>query len=350
MSTLNDVARVAGVTAATVSNVLSGRVPVREATRERVLAAVEEVGYRPNMVARSLARGKTYTIALLLPSLANPFFSEVVEEMERVADQHDYQILLALSHGDRRRGTRHLERLASRWVDGFIIIGNAAPTSDAVALAKTGKPVILSVWNADVPGHGLPIVDIDFRSAGELATQHLLDLGHQRIATLLEMPVQSTRLEGFQSTLSRAGIVISQDYIRPGDSSFESGYREMSALLALSTPPTAVFAGNDAMAMGAMRAIEDAGLRIPADIAVVGVDDIMEAEHTHPPLTTVHIPKRELARIAVDSVLTFIKEGASPSMNTLISPYLVIRQSTHGASNKAMKVTSTPDLLKRQHS
>ncbi len=350
MSTLNDVARMAGVTAATVSNVLSGRVPVREETRERVLAAVEEVGYRPNMVARSLARGKTYTIALLLPSLANPFFSEVVEEIERVAGAHDYQILLALSHGDYRRGTRHLERLASRWVDGFIIIGNAAPTSDAVALAKMGKPVILSVWNAEVPVHEVPIVDIDFRSAGELATQHLLELGHQRIATILEMPVQSTRLEGFRAVLGRAGIVVSEDYQRPGDSSFESGYREMSTLLALRTPPTAVFAGNDAMAIGAMRAIEDAGLRIPADVAVVGVDDIMEAEHTRPALTTVHIPKRELARIAVDSVLAFIKEGAPSPMSTLISPYLVIRQSTHGISNGAMKVISAADRLKRQRS
>jgi LacI family transcriptional regulator len=214
-------------------------------------------------------------------------------------------------------------------VDGFIIIGNAALTSDAVALAKTGKPIILSVWNAAPILHTLPIVDIDFRRAGELATQHLLEPGHRRIAAILELPVQSTRLDGFQSILSRAGLIVPQDYLRHGDSSFESGYREMCALLALKTPPHAVFAGNDAMAIGAMQAIDDAGLHIPADIAMVGVDDIMEAEHTHPPLTTVHIPKRELARIAVDRVLSSIKEDALPPTNTLISPHLVIRQSTH---------------------
>lgn len=328
MSTLNDVARMAGVTAATVSNVLSGRVPVRETTRQRVQTAIEAVGYRPNMVARALARGKTYTIALLVPSLANPFFSEVVEEIERVADAHDYQILLALSHGNPRHGVRHLERLASRWVDGFIIIGSAAPISDAVALAQTGKPVILSVWNTDSSPHTLPIVDIDFHSAGELATRHLLEVGHQRIATILELPLQRTRLAGFQSALRNANITMPQDYLRQGASSFESGYREMCALLALKTPPSAVFAGNDAMAMGAMRAVVDARLRIPADIAIVGVDDIMEAAHTHPPLTTVHIPKRELARIAVGNVLAFMEEGASPPANTLIAPYLVVRQST----------------------
>ncbi len=342
MSTLNDVARIAGVTAATVSNVLSGRVPVREATRQRVLAAVEAIDYRPNMVARGLARGKTYTIALLIPSLANPFFSEVVEEIERIADARDYQILLALSHGNPSQGSRHLERLAGRWVDGFIIIGNAAPTSDAIALAETGKPVILSVWNGSGIPHTLPIVDIDFHSAGALATQHLLEMGHQRIATILELPVQTTRLAGFQSILNRAGITVPQGYLRYGDSSFESGYREMHALLALKTPPSAIFAGNDAMAMGAMQAIDDAGLRIPADIAVVGVDDIMEAEHTYPPLTTVHIPKRELARIAVESVLSSIKEDAPPLTNTLISPYLVIRQSTGGSQDKTIKVGSEP--------
>lgn len=333
MATLDDVARVAGVTAATVSNVLSGRVPVREATRQRVLAAIETVGYRPNMVARSLARGKTYTIALLVPSLANPFFAEVVQEIERVADEHDYQILLALSHGSPAQGSRHLERLAGRWVDGFIVMGGAAPTDDVMALAATGKPIILSVWDADPIAHTLPIVDIDFRRAGELATQHLLDTGHRRIAALLELPVQRTRLEGFRACLHRAGITIAEEYLRQGESSFESGYREMRALLELPTPPSALFAGNDAMAMGAMQAIDDAGLCIPKDIALVGVDDIMEAAHTHPPLTTVHIPKRELARIAVEMVLSRMEEGTREEMaslphNTLIAPFLVVRQST----------------------
>lgn len=331
MSTLNDVARIAGVTAATVSNVLSGRVPVRDATRKRVLEAVEAVGYRPNMVARSLARGKTYTIALLVPSLTNPFFSEVVEEMERVADRHDYQILLALSNGDLKQGARHLERLAGRWVDGFIIMGHAAATSDAVALAKTGKPIILSVWNDPSSLHGLSIIDIDFRLAGELATRHLLEAGYRRIATILELPVQNTRLEGMQSVLSEADIALPKEYLRQGDSSFESGYREMKALLALEMPPHAVFAGNDTMAMGAMQAIGEAGLHIPADVAVVGVDDIMEAQYAHPPLTTVHIPKLELARIVVRHLLSAIEEEVvSPVTDTLVPPYLVIRRSTTG--------------------
>jgi DNA-binding LacI/PurR family transcriptional regulator len=330
MSTLNDVARIAGVTAATVSNVLSGRVPVREATRKRVLAAVEAVGYRPNMVARGLARGKTYTIALLVPSLTNPFFSEVVEEMERVADRHDYQILLALSNGDLKQGAHHLERLAGRSVDGFIIMGNAAATEDAVAVAGKDKPVVLSVWNDPTTAHTLPIVDIDFRLAGELAAQHLLAIGHRRIATILELPVQSTRLDGLQSVLSHAGITLPNDYLRRGDSSFESGYCEMEALLALERPPSAVFAGNDTMALGAMLAIDDAGLRIPTDIAVVGVDDIMEAAYAHPALTTVHIPKIELARLAVRRVLAAIEaeEDLHPAIDAFVAPYLVVRQST----------------------
>ena len=142
MSTIADVARRAGVTTATVSNVLTSRVVVKEETRERVLKAVAELDFRPNLIARGLARGKTKTLALVVPTITNPFFAEVVEELERVADQHDYQLLLCLTHNSVEQGERHLERLARRWVDGFIVMSMAAATDAVVALAKQGKPVV----------------------------------------------------------------------------------------------------------------------------------------------------------------------------------------------------------------
>jgi LacI family transcriptional regulator len=332
MTTISDVARRAKVTTATVSNVITQRVPVSAKTRARVLEAIEELGYRPNLVARGLAQGKTSTLALVVPTISNPFFAEVVEEVERAADRHDYQLLLSMTHQSPEEGRRHLERMASRWVDGFIVMDMAADITDVLALADAGKAVVLCVWNQDPRAQRLPLVDIDFRLAGELATRHLLECGHRRIAMIVEEPVQWTRRQGFETALAQAGLAAPQEYIRQGDSSFESGYQAGLAFLALPQPPTAIFAGNDWMALGAIEAITHKGLAVPHDIAVVGVDDISQAAHAHPPLTTISIPKLELARTATELLLRRIqgkRMGASEEpIKILTNPHLIVRQST----------------------
>ncbi|MGZ6387916.1 MAG: LacI family DNA-binding transcriptional regulator [Ktedonobacterales bacterium] len=330
MTTISDVARRAKVTTATVSNVITQRVTVSAKTRARVLQAIEELGYRPNLVARGLAQGKTSTLALVVPTISNPFFAEVVEEVERVADRHDYQLLLSMTHQSPEEGRRHLERMASRWVDGFIVMGMAADIGDLLALTEGGKEVVLCVWNQDLRAQSLPIVDIDFRMAGELATRHLLECGHRRIATILEEPVQWTRRQGFETALADVGLTAPQEYICEGDSSFESGYQAALTLLALPEPPTAIFAGNDWMALGASEAIASKGLSVPRDLAVVGVDDISQAAHAHPPLTTISIPKLELARTATEMLLRRIRGTDVPEEPTkiLVSPHLIVRQST----------------------
>lgn len=330
MTTISDVARRAEVTRATVSNVLTQRVTVSPKTRARVLQAIEELGYRPNLVARGLAQGKTLTLALVVPTISNPFFAEVVEEVERVADQHDYQLLLSMTHQSPQEGKRHLERMASRWADGFIVMGMAADITDILMLKDASKEVVLCVWNQDPHAQSLPIVDIDFRLAGELATRHLLECGHRRIAAIVEEPVQWSRRQGFETALEDAGLPIPPEYICQGDSSFESGYQGTLALLALPQPPTAIFAGNDWMALGAIEAIASQGLSVPHDLAVVGVDDISQAVHAHPPLTTISIPKRELARAATELLLRHIQGTDLPEEPTkiLVSPHLIVRQST----------------------
>lgn len=330
MTTISDVARLARVTTATVSNVLTQRVPVSEKTRARVLQAIEELGYRPNLVARGLAQGKTSTFGLVVPTISNPFFAEVVEEIERVADQRDYQLLLSMTHNSLEEGKRHLERMASRWADGFIVMGMAADMADVLALKGSGKEVVLSVWNEDPRTQMLPIVDIDFRLAGELATRHLLECGHRRIATILEEPVQLTRRKGFQVALAEAGLSVPLEYVRQGDSSFESGYKGALDLLDLPDPPSAIFAGNDWMALGAIEAITSRGLSVPGDLSVVGVDNITLAVHARPPLTTISIPKREMARAATEVLLRYIQGTDIPTdpLKILISPHLIVRQST----------------------
>ena len=330
MITISDVARRARVTTATVSNVITQRVPVSEKTRARVLEAIEELGYRPNLVARGLSQGKTKTLALVVPTLSNPFFAEVVEEVERVSDQHDYQLLLSMTHNSLEEGKRHLERMASRWVDGFIVMGMAADIVDVLTLKDGGKEVVLSVWNQDQYTQTLPIIDIDFRLAGELATRHLIECGHRHIAAIIEEPVQLTRRRGFETALVEAGLSAPPEYIRQGNSSFESGYQGALELLALPTPPTGIFAGNDWMALGAIEAIVSQGLSVPHDIAVVGVDDISQAAHAHPPLTTISIPKREMARAATELLLRYVQARDVPEepLKILVSPHLKVRQST----------------------
>ncbi len=330
MTTISDVARRAQVTTATVSNVITQRVPVSEKTRARVLKAIEELGYRPNLVARGLAQGKTLTLALVVPTISNPFYAEVVEEVERVADQHDYEVLLSMTHNDPEEGKRHLERMASRWVDGFIVMGMAGDIEDVLALKNAGKEVVLSIWNQDPRTQNLPIVDIDFRLAGELATQHLLGYGHRRIAAILEEPVQLTRRQGYQSALAEAGLSLPPEYVRQGDSSFESGYQGALALLDLPEPPTAIFTGNDWMAFGALEAIASRGLAVPQDISVVGVDDIVLAARSNPRLTTISTPKREMARAATELLLRYIHHIDIPEkpLKILVSPHLVVRAST----------------------
>jgi DNA-binding LacI/PurR family transcriptional regulator len=329
MATLADVARLAQVTTATVSNVLTQRVPVSEKTRQRVLQAIAELDYQPNLVARSLAQGKTQTLALVVPTLSNPFFAEVVEEIERVADRHDYQLLLNMTHQSLEAGKQHLERMASRWVDGFLVMGMAADLSDVLALKQRGKAVVLSVWNEDPRALVLPRVDIDFRLAGELATGHLLASGHRRIALIVEEPVQLTRRLGYEQTLLQAGEPIRQEYICQGDSSFESGYQATLGLLTLEERPTAILAGNDWMALGAMEALVRHGVAVPQEMSVVGIDDIVPAAHAYPQLTTVSIPKQDMARTATETLLRYIEmsEYGEQPPHILVRPHLIIRQS-----------------------
>jgi LacI family transcriptional regulator len=330
MPTIADVARRAGVTTATVSNVLTGRVVVRPETRDRVQKAIAELDFRPNLIARGLAQGKTRTLALVVPTLANPFFAEVAEEVERIADLHDYQLLLCITHHSTEQGERHLERLARRWVDGFIVVSMAASTSDVLALARSGNPVVLGAWDEGVDAGSLPGVDIDFHLAGRLATEHLLERGHRRIAAVAETGVQQARLDGYREALDLAGLSPAPEYIWPGDSSFESGSRAAQALMALPDPPTAIFAGNDWMALGAIDAITGLGWSVPVDISIVGVDDVAEAAYAHPPLTTVRIPKKEMARAATELLLARLAgpEERLPPEKILIDPHLVLRQST----------------------
>ncbi len=327
MVTIVDVAHKAGVTPTTVSYVINGSGSVGTKTRERVQAAIAELGYQPNLVARGLKRGKTMTLAFVLPSIANPFYPEIADEVDRIARLHGYHILLCNTHADRTPGHEQLESLVGRWIDGLIVMASSVEPSDVHAFYDRGVPLVWCLWPEDQAFPDMPLVDVHFAAAGALAAQHLLELGHTQVGIIGELPNHAHRLAGFCDAYTQAGVRVPPSHIFAGDSTMESGYRALVEMLALPMHPTAVYATNDWMAIGAIEAALDQGLRVPEDLAVIGLDDIMLSAHFRPSLTTVAIPKRELAMEAITMLLNLIEKRPTPTWKQ-VEPHLVVRHST----------------------
>ncbi|HLZ63221.1 MAG TPA: LacI family DNA-binding transcriptional regulator [Ktedonosporobacter sp.] len=328
MVTIYDIAKATGVAKSTVANALSGKGTVSEATRQRILQCAEEMGYRPNVLARSLYNHKTFTIALILPTIANPFYPEIVEAIEQMAGEHDYQTLFSNTHYNFELARQQMERMRSRWVDGYIIMGSSMDIADITQYFQQGLPIVLCDWQENEETQGIPQVSVDFYRAGQLAAQHLLDLGHQQMAVIVDEPQQTLRLEGFASVLRAADIPLLPGSIQQGHSTLQSGYAAAKSLLALPTRPTAIFATTDWMALGAIEAVLDEGLSVPHDISIIGLDDIVVSAHLRPPLTTIAVPKTQLARKATELLLTQINDSTDMPNSRSVEPYLVVRQST----------------------
>jgi DNA-binding LacI/PurR family transcriptional regulator len=328
MATIYDIARATGVTQTTVANALAGRGNVSEATRQRILQAARDMGYRPNEVARSLKQHKTMTLALILPTIANPYYPEIAEEVERHAQSHDYQMLLCNTHYDDALGRHHLERLVSRWVDGIIVMGSSMKLQHILEQYQRGLPLVLCNWqeNEALPAD-IPQVSADYREVGALAGRRLLELGHRNVGIIVDLPQQVLRLEGFRAALEEAGVELPTQRILQGDSSLESGYRAARELLSQPPWPTAIFATNDWMALGALEAAHKLGVRVPEDISIVGVDDIVVAAHVTPPLTTIAVSKQRLAQEASRVLLEQIQQPETTPRPVLLAPELYLRAS-----------------------
>ena len=328
MVTIYDIAKTAGVGKSTVSNVLTGKGKVSEETRQRVLDVAKEMNYRPNVLARNLSQHKTMTIALVLPTIANPFYPEIIEAIETIVRKHEYSTLFCNTHGNFALGRQQMERLMGRWVDGYIIMGSSMDIADITRYVQQGHHIVLCDWQENESPVGIAQVSVDFYRAGQLAAEHLLELGHRRIAVIVDEPQQMLRLEGFQSVLQKVGVPLSSEFIQLGDSTLESGYVAAKNLLAQAELPTAIFATNDWMALGAMEVILDQGLRVPEDISIIGLDDIVVSAHLRPPLTTIAVPKSQLANEATELLLGQINGDQEEPVSRLLEPYLVRRQST----------------------
>jgi LacI family transcriptional regulator, repressor for deo operon, udp, cdd, tsx, nupC, and nupG len=319
------------VSTATVSRALAMPGVVTPKTRARVEAAVRDLDYKPNALASSLRRLRTENIVVVVPDIYNPFFSGVVQGIEHVAHTHGHKVLLGESQNNQQRLDTYAAMLVRKEADGLILLGALLPSiAERAVSAGVPPPVPIVMACEYFAGLQAPNVRIDNVAAAAAATDHLLQLGHRRIAMITGPsgdPLVKDRLKGYRQQLARADVAVPADYVARGDFTLQSGYQAMQKLFALAQKPTAVFCANDEMAMGAIRAAKDAGKRVPQDLSVVGFDDIQFAEYYDPPLTTIRQPRREIGETAMRLILDVFAKRNAPT--SVVLPHaLVVRGST----------------------
>ncbi len=321
-ATLRDVAERVGVSIRTVSRVVNDEGGFSEATRARVLEAVDQLGYRPNLLARGLIKGRSGTIALVATELTDPFFPELAEGVQRAAAKFGLTLLVASSNNIADRQRDVLDSLRSHAVDGIILFPSAGTNDDVVALAADGTPTV--VIDTPLTAPGLVCVTSEIARGAELATRHLLETGRRRIAMIgSSMSGSRTRERGYEASLPPEAPRI----IERSDPTAAGGIDAMRRLLARDPQIDAVFAYNDLVAIGAMKALHDAGHTVPDDVAVVGFDDIDMAGLVIPALTTVHIDRERLGREAVTQLSALWEDPSADRPPVAIPVSLEVRDS-----------------------
>jgi LacI family transcriptional regulator, repressor for deo operon, udp, cdd, tsx, nupC, and nupG len=332
MSTIYHVAKHAGVSTATVSRVMSGtNGRVSPATHERVMRAVELLGYTPNAAAKNLRTQRSGKLLVTVPDISNPFFSLILQGIEVAALRAGYAVLIGDTQHDPEREDRYAQMLKKKEADGLIFLGHRLPGEAAglIRAASTGRAPIVNGCEFS-PRLGVPSVHIDNEKAAYEAMDHLYGLGHRRIAVVtgpLISPLSRDRLRG---TMARAKAARGARHlaVRHGDFSIASGKAAAEKLLSRRPAPTAVFCFNDEMALGFMDTARRLGVRVPADLSVVGFDDIRFARYLDPPLTTVTQPMREIGEGCVRLLLDILSGNTLSPVSITLPHHLTVRQTT----------------------
>lgn len=322
-ATIVDVARAAEVSTGTVSHVLSGARYVRPETRARVEQAIGELGYRPSTIARALTSRRTKTVGMVVPDVTNPFFSDLIWQVERALTDSGYALIFGNSANDSERERRYLEGLLERQVDAAVLVVTAEADESLIRRVAAEVPAV----QVDREAVAADAVVGDNAAGTAAAVDHLVSLGHRRIALVNgdeRLPTARERRAGFEAALARHGL--SAVAHESGEFTLESG-RALAAR-ALDAGPDAVLAGNDLIAMGVINAAAERGLRVPDDLSVVGYDDIAYAAFTSPPLTTVRQPGGEMGSETARLLLSRLDGHDGPPRRVVVHPELVVRGST----------------------
>ena len=327
--TIKDVAREANVSAQTVSAVINGKPGITDGTRARVRVAIDELGYRPFGIARGLRTGQTHTIALIVSDIENPFFSTIANTAEEYAHRSGYSLILYNTHDDPERELRYMEQALQNWVDGVLFVATQDQVKSLETLRAAGVPYVVL---DRIPEHyDGPSITLDNVLASQMGTQHLIEMGHTQIAHIsgpLHLRLARERLKGYRDTVEAHGIALDYESIDDCNWRYEDGYNIMQRMLAREAPPTGIVAANDRMAIGAMCAIVDAGLRVPEHFSVVGVDDLAVAAYYNPALTTVRQPLNEIGTMGIRLLLDILEKKPIEHTAITVHPTLIVRKST----------------------
>jgi DNA-binding LacI/PurR family transcriptional regulator len=331
--TIEDIARIAGVSRSTVSRVLNGQPNVRPSVRDRVQEVINSYGYAPQAAARQLVMRKTRLIGLILPDNAhhlfgNPIFAEIARGMSQVCAQRGYTPMLFIGRQDMDEAT-FFSLLRGRHFDGVLLISSDRQDRSAAMLREAGMPYV-RVGHDPEDDQDLQYVDVDNVAAARVAVEHLIALGHRRIAMLKGLAKDvctHARLEGYRQALTAAGIPFDEALVGDGDWTPASGYTWTRRFLDLPEPPTALFSSNDMMVAGVVRAVQERGLKVPDDLAIVGFDDLLQTTMIFPELTTIRQPCVEMGMRAAELLLDQLEHNRRERAQIILPTTLIIRES-----------------------
>ncbi|RMF18621.1 MAG: LacI family transcriptional regulator [Gammaproteobacteria bacterium] len=329
MTTIKEVAARAGVSQATVSRVLNGNPRVSAVNRQRVEAAIQELGYRPNTLAKSLVTRRTHSAGMIVGSLGGPFYGDIMHEAERVLSRAGIHLIVTAGNDHLEEERSAVEFLLERRCDCLILHVNELPDHELARLAQDGPPLI--IINRLLPEHAAHCIWLDNEKGAYLATRHLLERGHRHIACIAgpaDKCDSNERIAGYRRALHDFGVTYRPEWLVHGHFAENGGYEAARVLLSRQSDITAAFCANDFIAVSAMEAFREAGLSVPDDISVVGFDDVMFTRHVMPRLTTIHFPVREMGRRAGLLALHLMGMAEGEAASGRLQPELVVRAST----------------------
>ncbi|WP_432460077.1 MULTISPECIES: LacI family DNA-binding transcriptional regulator [unclassified Agarivorans] len=323
MPTIKDVAKLAGVSTATVSRAMTDPAKVSDKTRLKVELAIAQSGYAPNVIARNLRRSESKTVVIIVPDIANMFFANIVRGIQQIALQNAYKVLLGDSIHTVEQAKEYMDLVRSKQADGIISL-----TAELPMEIRQGTSIPMVMACEYFPDFPIPTVRIDNRGSAKRAVDYLLDIGHHQIACItgpMENPICIDRKAGYQDALLQAGYTLNEAAFEEGDFSFQSGY---SAFMRLQQhySMTALFCFNDMMALGAMKAATQLGIKVPQQLSIVGFDDLLFAEYTNPELTTIRQPQEDIGKIAMHTLLKILT-GGKVNQDTVVPTQLLVRSS-----------------------
>lgn len=342
---IRQVAKQAKVSTATVSRVINGSAPVSDKIAERVRRTIEKLDFYPNSHARTLGSGRSRIYGLIISDITNPFFPELVKSFEDIAVEHGQEVIVANTNYQLKRMEMCVRRMVERKVDCVAIMTSEMEPGLADILSQRGVPIVF--LDTGTVGQRSSNIEVNYAKGIEDAIGHLASLGHTRIGFISGpegLKSAAIRLVAFRNGMKRHKLTFVPTLVRSGDHRAEGGHAAMQHLLKLKNPPTAVLGSNDLSAIGALGAIQEAGLRVPEDISIIGCDDIDLSVYIHPPLTTIRIPRKELATRAFTALFAVSQDGETGRSYVVDAP-LVLRGSTAAVSVKAAEKSSAEGSL-----